>query len=152
MARSSIARSSLWNLAGFGAPIAAALIAVPFVVRGLGVERFGILALAWAILGAAAMLDLGVGRALTQVVARRRATGEIAELNSLVMTATAFLGAVAIAAAAGLAAAAPWLVTGVFKLEPMFTVEARDAIALLALSLPFVICGAALQGVLEGHL
>ena len=96
-------RSSLWNLAGFGAPIAAALIAVPFVVRGLGVERFGILALAWAILGAAAMLDLGVGRALTQVVARRRATGEIAELNSLVMTATAFLGAVAIAAAAGLA-------------------------------------------------
>lgn len=152
MARSSIARSSLWNLAGFGAPIAAALIAVPFVVRGLGVERFGILALAWAILGAAAMLDLGVGRALTQVVARRRATGEIAELNSLVMTATAFLGAVAIAAAAGLAAAAPWLVTGVFKVEPMFTVEARDAIALLALSLPFVICGAALQGVLEGHL
>ena len=152
MARGSIARGSLWNLAGFGTPIAAALIAVPFVVRGLGVERFGILALAWAILGAAAMLDLGVGRALTQVVARRRATGDTAELNSLVMTATAFLGALAIAAAAGLAAAAPWLVSAVFRVEPMFTVEARDAIALLALSLPFVICGAALQGVLEGHL
>ena len=88
MARGSIARGSLWNLAGFGAPIAAALIAVPLVIRGLGTERFGILALAWAILGAAAMLDLGFGRALTQIVAKRRATGETAELHSLVMTAT----------------------------------------------------------------
>ena len=51
---------------------------MPFVIRGLGVERFGILALAWAIMGAAAMLDLGLGRALTQVVARRRATDDTA--------------------------------------------------------------------------
>ena len=152
MARGSIARSSLWNLAGFGVPIAAALVAVPFVVRGLGVERFGILALAWAIMGAAAMLDLGVGRALTHVVARRRATGETAELNSLVMTATAFLGGIAIAAAVVLAAAAPWLVNRVFRVDAQFTAEASNAIALLALSLPFVICGGAFQGVLEGHL
>jgi O-antigen/teichoic acid export membrane protein len=152
MARASIARSSLWNLAGFGVPIAAALVAVPFVVRGLGVERFGILALAWAIMGAAAMLDLGFGRALTQVVARRRATGETTELNSLVLTATASLGAVAIAAAVALAVAASWLTNDVFRVGPLYTAEARDAIALLAVSLPFVICGGALQGVLEGHL
>jgi O-antigen/teichoic acid export membrane protein len=151
MAGASIAKSSLWNLAGFGVPMLAALIAVPFVIRGLGVERFGVLALAWAIMGAAAMLDLGVGRALTQVVARRRATGELAELGSLVMTAAAFLGALAIAAAVALVAAAPWLVNHVFRVDPSFTAEARDAIAVLALGLPFVICGAALQGVLEGH-
>jgi O-antigen/teichoic acid export membrane protein len=152
MARSSIARSSLWNLAGLGVPLAAAIIAVPFIVRGLGVERFGILALAWAIMGAAAMLDLGVGRALTQLVAKRRATFQTAELNSLVMTATIFLAALAVAAAALLAAAASWLANDVFRVDPQFTAEARDAIALLALSLPFVICGGALQGVLEGHL
>jgi O-antigen/teichoic acid export membrane protein len=149
---SSIARSSLWNLAGFGVPIAAALVAVPFVVRGLGVERFGILALAWAIMGAAAMLDLGIGRALTQVVASRRAAQESAELHSLVLTATAFLGVLAVGAALALAAAAPWLARDVFRVDPIFTAEARDAIGLLAVGLPFVICGAALQGVLEGHL
>jgi O-antigen/teichoic acid export membrane protein len=152
LARSSIARSSLWNLAGLGVPLAAAVIAVPFIIRGLGIERFGILALAWAIMGAAAMLDLGVGRALTQLVAKRRAALETAELDSLVVTATAFLAALAIAGAALLAAAAAWLANDVFRVDPMFTGEARDAIALLAAGLPFVLCGAALQGVLEGHL
>jgi O-antigen/teichoic acid export membrane protein len=152
MARTSIARSSAWNLAGFGVPVAAALVAVPFVVRGLGIERFGILALVWAILGAAAMLDLGFGRALTQVVAKRRAAHDTAELGSLVMTATAFLGLLAIAAAAALATAASWLVHDVFRVDAQYTGEARDAVALLAISLPFVICGGALQGVLEGHL
>jgi O-antigen/teichoic acid export membrane protein len=151
MAGGSIGKSTLWNLAGFGVPILAALIAVPFIIRGLGVERFGILALAWAIMGAAAMLDLGVGRALTQVVARSRATGEGAGLNSLVMTATAFLAALAIAAAVALAASASWLANDVFRVAPSNRVEARDAIAVLAAGLPFVICGAALQGVLEGH-
>lgn len=152
MAAGSLARSSLWNLAGFGVPLVAALVSVPFIIRGLGVERFGILALAWAIMGAAAMLDLGCGRALTQVVAKRRATGETAELNSLVLTATIFLGALAVAAAAALAAMAPWLVNDVFRVEPAFQAEARAAIALLAAGVPFVMCGTALQGVLEGHL
>src|SRR5688572_26032886 len=152
MAGGSIARGSLWNLAGFGAPIAAALIAVPLVIRGLGTERFGILALAWAILGAAAMLDLGFGRALTQIVAKRRATGETAELHSLVMTAAVFLAVAGVAAAAALAGAAGSLVTNVFRIDVAFADEARAAIALLAVSLPFVICGGALLGVLEGHM
>jgi O-antigen/teichoic acid export membrane protein len=152
MAAGSIARSSLWNFAGFGVPLVAALIAVPFVIRGLGVERFGILALAWAIMGAAAMLDLGCGRALTQIVAKRRAAGETAELNSLVMTATIFLGALALAAAAVLATVAPWLVNHVFRVDAALHAEARNAIALLAAGVPFVVCGTALQGVLDGHL
>jgi O-antigen/teichoic acid export membrane protein len=152
MAGGSIARGSLWNLAGFGAPIGAALIAVPLVIRALGTERFGILALAWAILGAAAMLDLGFGRALTQIVAKRRATGETAELRSLVMTAAVFLAAAAVAAAAALAGAAGSLVDNVFRIDVALAGEARAAISLLAVSLPFVICGGALLGVLEGHM
>src|SRR5687768_10586999 len=151
MARGSIATGSLWNLAGFGVPVAAAIIAVPLVIRGLGVERFGILALAWAILGAAAMLDLGFGRALTQIVAKRRAMNQTAELPSLVVTAGAFLAAAAVAVAAALAAAAESLVTNVFRIDAAFADEARASIAVLAVSLPFVICGGALQGVLEGH-
>src|SRR3954463_2824673 len=42
--RGAIGKASLWNLAGLGLPVAAAVVAVPFIVRGLGVERFGVLA------------------------------------------------------------------------------------------------------------
>jgi O-antigen/teichoic acid export membrane protein len=152
MTRGSIARGALWNLAGFGLPITAAIVAVPVIVRGLGVERFGILALAWAIMGAAAMLDLGLGRALTQVVARRRAGPETGDLGSVVTTTVTFLGALSIVAAASLAAASSWLATDVFRVAPAYSSEARGAIALLAVSLPFIVCGGAWQGVLEGHL
>jgi O-antigen/teichoic acid export membrane protein len=116
------------------------------------VERFGILALGWAIMGAAAMLDLGLGRALTQVVARRRAGPEAGDLGSVVTTTVTFLAALSIVAAASLAGASSWLATEVFRVDPAHNSEARGAIALLAASLPFIVCGGAFQGVLEGHL
>jgi O-antigen/teichoic acid export membrane protein len=152
MTRGSIARGALWNLAGFGLPVTAAIVAVPVIVRGLGVERFGILALGWAIMGAAAMLDLGLGRALTQVVAKRRAGAESGDLGSVVITTVGFLGALSIVGAVSLGAASSWLATDVFRVAPPYSSEARGAIALLAVSLPFIVCGGALQGVLEGHL
>lgn len=147
-----LAKGSLWNLAGLVMALAAAFVAVPLIVRGLGVERFGVLALTWAIIGAASMLDFGIGRALTQVVASRKAAGETADLASIVVSATAALGVLgALGAVALLAAAAP-IAHYVFRVGPAVAAEAERAIGLLGISLPFVLCGSALHGVLEGHL
>src|SRR5947208_16524117 len=46
-----IARNALLNLAGHAAPLLAALFLVPPLVARLGVERFGFLAIAWALVG-----------------------------------------------------------------------------------------------------
>jgi O-antigen/teichoic acid export membrane protein len=147
-----VAKGSLWNLAGLVLALAAALVAVPLIVRGLGVERFGVLALTWAIIGAASMLDLGIGRALTQVVASRKASGDTADLATIVLTATAALGVLGVLGALALLAAAAPVAHYVFRVGPEVAAEAERAIRLLGISLPFVLCASALHGVLEGHL
>ena len=45
------------------------LIALPILVRGLGAERYGLLALSLALIGFAAVADLGVGRAASKYIA-----------------------------------------------------------------------------------
>src|SRR4051812_31306288 len=113
----SLAKSSLWNLAGFGLPLLAALVAVPAIINRLGAERFGILAIAWAIIGTASLLDLGIGRSLTRVVAKIRSTPQVAELPSMVFTSVALLGALALVAALVLLALDRWLVIDVFRID-----------------------------------
>ena len=70
-ARSSLLRSGAFSLVTSAAPLVVALVALPVLTRVLGAERLGLLALAWAWLGYAALLDFGLGRALTRLVPRR---------------------------------------------------------------------------------
>src|SRR5216110_919616 len=81
-----LARNTIWNLLGSGAPMLVAVVCIPILIRGLGKERFGVLTLAWALIGYASLFDLGVGRALTQLVARKLGAGEDHEVPTLVWT------------------------------------------------------------------
>jgi len=60
---SRIARSTIWNVAGTGAPALAALLGVPVLLHGLGAARFGVLAIAWSVTGYLMLVNLGLGRA-----------------------------------------------------------------------------------------
>ena len=46
-----LARNTLWNLLGQLLPMVVALVTIPALVRGLGVDRFGVLSLAWIVIG-----------------------------------------------------------------------------------------------------
>jgi O-antigen/teichoic acid export membrane protein len=67
--REFIARNTLLNLLGQGLPLVVGVVTIPFIVRGLEPQRFGILALAWAITGYLSILDLGLSRATTKFAA-----------------------------------------------------------------------------------
>ena len=43
------------------------LVALPVLVRGLGAERYGLLALSLAVIGFASIADLGVGNSLPRI-------------------------------------------------------------------------------------
>ena len=64
-----LARNTLINLLGLGLPLAAAVVAIPPIVDGLGPERFGILGLIWVFAAWLGLLDLGLGRATTHFAA-----------------------------------------------------------------------------------
>src|SRR5215472_7625436 len=72
-----LARNSVWNLAGQILPLLVAVVSIPVLVRGLGTDRFGILLIAWAVIGYFGIFDFGISRALTQLVARRLGGGDV---------------------------------------------------------------------------
>jgi len=145
----SVARSTLLNLLGHVAPLAAALVAVPLLVTQLEPARFGFLSLAWVIVGYFGLFDLGLGRALTRLIAERTGTPRESELPVLARTALLVLTGVGSAAGVLLFAIAPWLCSSVLKLPQGLQVEAAAGLQALALCLPFVTLTAALRGVLE---
>ncbi len=139
-----------WSLAGQCAPILAAVVAIPILIRALGTDRFGMLALAWTLVGYFNLFDLGLGRALTQVVAEKREknTQEIADLVWTTMAFTFGLGGVA---ALLLCLIAPWLVYRALQIPDGLRLEALQGLRLLALCIPIVMSASALRGVLEAH-
>jgi O-antigen/teichoic acid export membrane protein len=85
-------------------------VAVPVIVRGLGVERFGVLVLAWTLLGYLAVFDLGVGRATVRFAAQRLAGRDDAGFRSVVWTSLAVNAALGVLGGVLLALATPLLV------------------------------------------
>lgn len=61
-----------WTFAGLVAPLLVAALTIPSIIELIGLERFGLLALAWGMIGYAGVFDLGIGRATTQLIAHLR--------------------------------------------------------------------------------
>jgi O-antigen/teichoic acid export membrane protein len=132
-------RHVLYNLLGQGIPLLAAVFAIPRLVEGLGTDRFGVLTLAWMVIGYFSLFDFGLSRALTQVVAASVAERHLEQAPSLVwpaLTVMLLLGGVGTLVAASLA---PWLVHSVLRIPLELQHETLRAFVLLAIAIPVVV-------------
>lgn len=144
-----LARNVGLNVAGWAVPAACALVAIPALVRTVGAERFGLLALAWTLVGAFSPFDLGIGRALTQALAERVGRAAQDDSPSVTWTALWLLLVVGMASAAGLVAAAPAAAARWLHVSPALQPEAEQALRWLAVAVPITTVTAGLRGVLE---
>jgi len=141
-----------WNLAGLAFPLLIAVVTVPALIGRLGHERFGLLALAWGLIGYAGALDLGIGRALTQKVSRLRGDGNLSAVPNVLVTAEritliAGLAGGALIALAGLFGAETWVGAATTP-----RTEITIAIFLLAIALPAQAMSATYRGLNEAFL
>ena len=81
-----VARGSLWSLGGQGATLLASLIATPFVIRLLGPEAYGVLALLNVTMGYLAFSDMGMSAASTRFAAERHSLGDEAGESAAIWT------------------------------------------------------------------
>ena len=144
----SNARNILFSLAGAGAPAVLALFAIPRIASTLGTERFGILALAWTVIGYATFLHLGLGRAVARDTAEAGEGGEA--LRATVWTAMLMTLTMGTAGGALLFLFAPSLVA-LLKVPPVLVAEATTAMRVLACAVPFTVSMPVLSGVLEAR-
>jgi O-antigen/teichoic acid export membrane protein len=144
-----LARNVVWNLIGGGAPMLVAVFCIPILAKGLGTDRFGVLALAWALIGYTSLFDLGLGRALTQLVARKLGAREDHEVPALVWTSLVLMLLMGLIGVVVAVAVSPWLVHRVLNIPSSLQRETLNSFYLVGLSIPVVISTAALRGYLE---
>jgi O-antigen/teichoic acid export membrane protein len=146
-----LVRGAAWNLLGQSLPVIAAFLFVPRLVRGLGIDRFGILSLAWMLIGYFSLFDLGMGGALTRMVAQRVAARRQEEVPPLVWTSLVLTTAMGLVGTLVVASSAPWLVSSVLKVPAVLRSETVGLLTVLAISLPVVTGTAALAGTLAAQ-
>jgi len=146
-----LARNTVWNLIGNGAPLIVAVFSIPILIHELGKDRFGVLALAWALIGYASLFDMGLGRALTQLVAKKLGSGEEHEIPALAWTSLLLMLGLGAAGTVAVLAISPWLVQHTLKIPEALQPETVRAFYLLGLSIPVVITSTGLRGLLEAH-
>lgn len=145
-----LGRNTAWNLFGQVVPAVAAVFTVPLLIRGLGTERFGVLTLIWLVVGYFSIFDLGLGRALTQLLAERLGHDDHRSVPALVWTALGLMACLGILGTAVALIGAP-SAQQVLKAPESLRVETLRAVSLLALSIPLVVSTAGLRGVLEAR-
>ncbi|NMF88459.1 flippase [Aromatoleum petrolei] len=149
--RSSVGRNAAWNVAGIAVPSIAGIVAVPLLLTGLGGARLGVFTLAIGLIGFAGVFDLGLGRALTQLVASEHGRGAVpSDLATLARRALRMLLALGVFWAAVLWVGTPMLVGRVFEFEEFVGREAVDGLRWVAVSLPAALVTTGLVGCLEG--
>ena len=146
-----LARNTLLNFIGQVIPLAVGLVTIPYIVHGLGAERFGILSLAWVILGYFSLFDLGLGRATTKFVAEALGKGENQRIPAIVWTSLCFVLILALIGWAVLIAVTPLLVGRVLNVPYYLIEETKLVFYIMGGSLVIALATATLSGVLEAY-
>jgi O-antigen/teichoic acid export membrane protein len=133
------------NLAGQLLPLAVQLATVPLYIKTIGPSRYGVLALAWLLLGYFGIFDLGFGRAMASRMACKPT-----DAGALFWTGTAL--SVLAGALGGLILyiVAERLFTNLLVMPPDLLGETRGTLLYLAMALPLVTGISALSGTLQG--
>jgi O-antigen/teichoic acid export membrane protein len=139
-----------WNLAGLGLPLLAAMVSIPQLLKLVGGETFGLLSMAWSVTALSGLFDLGLGRAITRIVADMKGSEDWTATRSTIRSA---LGATwAIGALGGLLflSLSGLDLAGLLKLQTTTPTQIGLAMLMLAPCVPCQATMATYRGVSEG--
>ena len=147
--RGQILKNSVWNILGQVVPAAVGLVTIPILIRSLGNERFALITLVWLITGYLGIFDFGLGKALTQAVAEKLGLGRLGEIPALIGSVTTVMILFGFFASCAFWWVTPYALNHWLSVPVELIPEARQAALWVALTIPFVIAGTGLRGVLE---
>lgn len=146
-----VAQNAAWNVGGQLASLAVGLVALPVLLHSLGAARMGIFTLALGLIGFSGLMDLGLGRALTQAVAGSIGEGHSRDgVAALVTRITRLLVFTGIGWGLLLWWSTPWIVRDLLDLKGNLASEAAFGLRSLALSIPFALAATLAMAALEG--
>lgn len=145
----NVGKNTLLNIIGQGIPILVALFAIPVAIHHLGDARFGILTIAWLIIGASTMFDLGMGRATTKFIADAVGREETEKIPTILSSAVFVQLLLGLLGAVGIAGLAPFLAGNVFTIPAEYLADSRYMLVLAGVSIPIALITGSYLGLLE---
>ena len=146
-----LARNTLWNLMGYVAPLAVAVVVVPLLIKHLGTAKYGILTIAWSVVGYFGIFDMGLSNALTKFIAERIGYDSEGEIEAIFQTGFLLLAASSICAGIGLAVIARPLAYRWLSVPVELRSDTHRVFVIFALVLPFVVSVACFRGTLGAY-
>ena len=147
---SSIAKNTIYNLLGNIIPALFAIVFIPLLIKGLGTERFGILSIAWMIIGYFSLFDFGIGKGLTKIIAERIGSNQTAQISKIFWTSLFLMVTISLFVTIIISFLIPSLVN-IFNISKNLQQETISIFYILALAIPLVTTMAGLRGLLEAH-
>jgi O-antigen/teichoic acid export membrane protein len=140
----------MYNLMGSVLPLGLSLFTVPAYLALIGPERFGVLAIAWLLLGYFGLFDLGLTRATTYTIASQR-DGTVEERATTFWSALAANAILGVSGGFALYFASDWFFANLFKVTAEYRVEILAGMPILALSVPVATMAGVMAGALQGR-
>lgn len=146
----NIRRNTTYNLLGSLIPLALSLVTIPIYIGSIGEARYGVLAIAWLLLGYFGLFDLGLGRATAQRIATLR-DGAPMERAQTFWTALCLNICFGLIGGILFWPIASYFFGNVFKVEEVLRPEMQAAVPWLVLAVPVATLSGVLTGALQGR-
>lgn len=147
----SVARHTLYNAIGAIAPLAVSLLTVPAYLAVIGPERYGVLGLCWILAGYFALADFGIGRAVSQRIARASGSDQHGERSRIFWTGLSLSLIMSIAAVGLLLPFGSTFIRWMHISNHTVELEALAAVSLIVASIPLSIIQNLMKGCLDGR-
>ena len=148
---SNLVRYSAWNFIALILPLLVGLVTIPYLLQQIGIERFGVLTIMWAIIGYFSLFDFGISKALTKKLAEGRANEDLQIQRKVFWTAIQLMFGLGILGWLVLMLLLLGLDNVLIKVSADIKDEVDKANLLIAFSIPLVVVSAGLRGSLEAY-
>ena len=142
-------RGTIWNLTGMVVPLVLAVVCIPYLIKGMGSDRFGLLTIAWVVMGYFSFFDFGLGRATTKYVSEIFGRSNEKNLREVIWSSLSAHLCLGLLGGVLLFALAEPLAVFILNIPESLHTEVRQTFYLLAISVPLVVVTAAFRGLLE---
>ncbi|AEC21701.1 polysaccharide biosynthesis protein [Pusillimonas sp. T7-7] len=147
----SLKKNAGWNLVGSGAPLLVGLLCIPYLVKQIGIEAFGILTLIWALIGYFSLFDFGLGRALTQQIAKCLDTPAAIQIPSLARVGLLFTFLTGVVGGVVLALLVDVLVYDWLNISAGLQSTTKTSLLIAALGIPLATLTTGSRGIVEAY-
>ena len=146
----TLKRNFGFNMVGAAIPVVTSLVMVPLYLHAIGAARYGVVSIAWLLLGYFGFLDFGLSRASANALSRL-AHAPASERSPVFMTALYLNLMLGVVAGLVLYLGADLLLLHAFRMPADLRLEVAPAIPWLAAMLPLGMVGSVASGALESR-